>query len=101
MKKLIMTMDLLCVISMIQAAKNLYVNEVHLADMGFPVISDIPVTDWLGRVRRYVYDFDQAIFDNLGLSKNEFCIRAIIDFNITDEMKEASHDELHQFSFCY
>ena len=57
--------------------------------------------DWYNEVRDYFKTLPDDKMKEAGLVKNEFCIRAIISFEIPDEWLETTYDELHKFTFSF
>jgi hypothetical protein len=57
--------------------------------------------DWMKVVRTYFYDLPSEFTTEIGLKRNERCIRAIESFEIPTEWLEAEHETLDQFTFQY
>ena len=91
MSKLTLNDKLLSVLSAIKQRKSLAITE---AEIGF---SD----DWMKVVREYFYALPIEFTTELGLKRNERCIRAIERFEIPNEWLETPTDELNQFTFSY
>jgi len=107
MKTLEMNEQLLSIICMIQSAKKLFVNENDLVRYGAH-IKDQAYTkrmgsddDWLTRTRNYFFAIDDTFVKSLGLTKNEYCFKALHRYEVTDAMMNTNHDELYKFSFTY
>ena len=82
---------LLSVLSAVTQRKWLAITE---SEIGF---SD----DWMKVVRDYFYALPVEFTTDLGLKRNERCIRAIERFEIPSEWKETALDDLNQFTFSY
>lgn len=107
MKTISMNEKLLSIICMVQAAKALFVNEISLVDYGSK-IENAAYTDrmrsdkdWLQRTENYYYSMSNELIDEVELKKNTYCFRAIIDFQVTDEMLNTKPNKLDQFWFSY
>lgn len=57
--------------------------------------------DWYKEVRTMYNDLPAHLSTDLGLKKNEFCFRGILDFDIPNEWIETESDKLNQFVFSY
>lgn len=82
---------LLSVLSAITQRKSLAITE---SEIGF---SD----NWMKVVRVYFYALSVEFTTDLGLKRNERCIRAIEKLEIPIEWLETPLDELNQFTFSY
>ncbi len=84
---------LLSVLCAVKAKQNLAVNEVSL---------DCFTNDWAKSLRDYFYKtLPDELIDEVGLKKNEFCIRAIERLEIPDAWMATEISELGQFTFSY
>jgi hypothetical protein len=57
--------------------------------------------DWMKVAREYFYALPAEFSTELGLKKNERCIRAIEKLEIPNEWMETPLDEINQFTFSY
>lgn len=57
--------------------------------------------DWYKEVRGIYGALPEHLTTELGLKKNEYCFRGILDFTIPDEWMDTESDKLSQFSFTY
>lgn len=92
MEKLVLNEKLLTVLEAIKAKQKLAIIESGMS--GFP--SDYPKV-----VRDYFYSFPKELMSELGLKRNENCIRAIELFTIPAEWLDTELDKLDRFSFSY
>lgn len=101
MTKLPLNENLLAVICMVQAAKNLYIAELKIVRKGVYVTGMEPSDDWYTRTRKYFSAIDTEFLRSLGLKKNEYCFESILDFDVTDEIRSTLYDDLGKFTLKY
>lgn len=91
MISLVLNDKLLSVLLAVTQRRALAISEVSI---GF-------TDDWMKVVREYFYDLPIEFTTELGLKRNERCIRAIESFEIPNEWLDAPCEELSQFKFHY
>jgi hypothetical protein len=91
MKTLTLNKKILGIIILMQDKKRLSISESIL---------DIKC-DWLKNVRSYYFDLPDHILVDTGLVKNEYCLSAILRFDITSEILSTESDDLKLFTFTY
>jgi hypothetical protein len=111
MKTLTMTATLLDIISAIQAAHNLFMQEAMLygsGDTPKPEKECLCYSDRLSspddhshRTRNYYFSLADKLVQSAGLAKNEYCFTAICRYEIPVSMLEATPDELSAYRFTY
>lgn len=107
MQKLDLSEQILSVICMVQSAKNLFLNELALNEYNAGIEQQAYTNkmsskdDWLTRTRNYYFSIDGDFIHQIGLIKNEYCFKAILDFRVTDEITNTNYDELNKFTFSY
>lgn len=92
MTTLILNEKLLTVLTAIKSRQELAIIETSID--GFS-------GDWLKVVREYFYALPKPLMHELGLKRNERCIRAIERFDIPAEWLNTDFEELEQFVFSY
>jgi hypothetical protein len=91
MKTLPLSMDLLNVIVLIQAKKNLAIDESIL----------MLIQDWQSATREYFFALPNHLVDGNGLARNEYCFNALLGFTVTQEMIGTQPEHLSSFPFTY
>jgi len=93
MTTLTLTPTLLNVLTAIKCKQNLAIAESLL------YTEDTP--SWTKSLREYFYELPQYLTSDIGLKRNERCIREIQFFDIPAVWNETEEEELHQFTFSY
>lgn len=93
MATLTLSDKLLSVLIAVQRKKQLAFSESELG-----LIDSIDIDK---SVRKFFFGLPQELTTDLGLKRNERCIRAVETFETPDVWLETELDELNQFSFSY
>lgn len=91
MGKIILNEKLLITLLAINQRKSLAITET---EMGFN-------DDWMKVVKEYFYALPVEFTAEIGLKRNERCIRALQVFEVPKEWLETPLNELKQFTFSY
>lgn len=91
MSQIAMSTDLLNLIYLIQAKKDLSIAE--------SLVGLHP--DWSSNTRNYYNKLSPDFFKSLGLTKNLYLFNSILDFKITPEMKSCDSSDLKDYTFIY
>ena len=92
MKTLKLSEKLLTVLTALKDRQALAITESSLFD---------DKKDWQKALREYFYSLPKELTDEVGLDRNELCIRAVEWLEIPQEWNETDFDELSQFTFSY
>ena len=92
MSQLKLNMDLLDVLLAVSYKKKLSIIESHCD--GFE-------SDWYQVVRKYYFSLPNSLLDEVGLKKNERCVRAVINFKVPCFWSTLESNALSEFSFSY
>jgi hypothetical protein len=91
MSTLVLNDKLLSVLLAVTQRRALAISEVSI---GF-------TDDWMKVVREYFYALPAEFTTEIGLKRNERCIRAIESFEIPTEWLDTPTENLNQFTFSY
>jgi hypothetical protein len=107
MTKLKMNEELLSLICLIQGAKKLFINESKLNSRRTTVKNQSYTenmkhdNDWKKRTENYYNSLCTHYLKSIGLVKDEICLEAVENFNITNEIMMTQVHELGKFSLSY
>lgn len=107
MNKQPLTKEILLVITLVQAAKKLFIQESRMlreSDINIENIytDNLKVSHcWSSRTREYYMNLDGKYLESIGLCKSELCFIAIEDYELTKEISYADINDLERFCFSY
>ena len=64
--------------------------------------SELGLSDnWMDDFRKYYFGLPDELLKEVGLKKNEFCFRDLMQFTVPAEWMNATPEQLAQYSFSY
>lgn len=91
MNEMTMSGRLLDVIDLLQKKQKLAIIESE-ADLN---------SDWIAEVKSYFRNLPRHMVEDIGLKRNEFCLHALMNYELTDEILNTPEPELGKFRFSY
>jgi hypothetical protein len=98
MTKLPLTRNLLTTILLVQSYQEFRRQESHYRRD----VQSQPPIDWRKAAKEYFFGMDDDDLAALQLVKNEYCVNAVLDFNVSAEIRRTEYKLLpERFSFIY